>query len=80
MIVRLSDMVPDHKMCCLCFEYIPYDELYVDFTGQKWDMCKPCAAYDTVCRALRDYGYNREQIIQTFKDLTPYFQAGRMEP
>ena len=40
--ISITDMVPGHKMCCVCFNFIPYDELYVDNDGQKWDNCVPC--------------------------------------
>ena len=43
-IVRLADLVPGHKMCCSCCELIPFDDLYVDEDGQKWDFCVPCKA------------------------------------
>lgn len=80
MIVRLSDMVPGHKMCCICFEYIPYDDLWVDQDGQKWDMCKMDASYDIICKSLRESGYTRDQIIQIFLDLTPWYDPDRIEP
>lgn len=47
MIHRLSEVRNEageltHKMCCLCFEFIPVDELYVDGDGTRWDMCRTC--------------------------------------
>lgn len=42
----LADMVPGHKMCCLCFEFVPFSDLYEDARGFKWDICKPCQARD----------------------------------
>lgn len=68
--VRIADMVPGHKMCCLCFEFIPIDDLYVDREGQKWDTCKPCNAYEEVCIALRKAGWEREQILEILRQLT----------
>ena len=41
-IISLTDIIPGHKMCCVCFNFIPYDELYIDDKGQKWDNCIPC--------------------------------------
>lgn len=35
-----------HRMCCICFEYIPVDELYVDDDGQKWDVCQKCELHE----------------------------------
>ena len=74
-------MVPGHKMCCICFEYISLDDLWVDIDGQKYDMCRPCVgAYDVLAGLLVNAGYTNEQIIQTFKDLTTRFQADSIEP
>ena len=28
--------------CCICFGRFGKEELYVDHTGTKWDMCKDC--------------------------------------
>ncbi len=27
-------------MCCICFEYRQPEGLYVDITGQMWDVCR----------------------------------------
>ena len=49
MIVTRLDEVRDpstgvwtHKMCCICCEFVPLDELWIDCQGQKWDLFKPC--------------------------------------
>lgn len=31
-----------HQLCCICFEYIPVEDLYKDEQGQKWDVCQKC--------------------------------------
>jgi hypothetical protein len=52
--ISLSDIVPGHRMCCICFEYISIDSLYIDAKGQKWDECTPCGiAQSKVRRAVR---------------------------
>lgn len=34
----------EHRMiCCLCIEWIDFEDLYVDESGSAWDYCKPCA-------------------------------------
>lgn len=33
---------PTHMMCCICFEYIPLEDLWTDESGQRWDVCKSC--------------------------------------
>jgi hypothetical protein len=54
-IIRLRDLVPaGHRMCCLCFEAIPVDQLWVDNDGMQWDMCVPCKAADDEAVRLRD--------------------------
>lgn len=78
--IRLSDMVPGHKMCCLCFEYIPYEELYVDSTGQKWDMCQPCGVYQNVTKRLLDSGMTKDEVIKSMSILTAWAIRETMEP
>lgn len=44
---RLSEVRDEHgelirKMCCLCFDFVPVDELFVDNAGDRWDMCRTC--------------------------------------
>lgn len=39
---RLSHPTPDIYMCCICFRMWHVDELYVDASGVKWDMCPKC--------------------------------------
>lgn len=29
-------------LCCICIEFIPIKDLFVDKDGQKWDHCIPC--------------------------------------
>ncbi len=34
---------PDGKvMCCICFERVTKDELAIDASGARIDMCQPC--------------------------------------
>lgn len=80
MIVRLSDMVPGHKMCCICFEYIPVEDLFVDPSGQKWDLCNPCNAYQEVISGLLSLGYSKNETIALLRDLTRYLRPDRIEP
>lgn len=47
MIHRLSEVRDTtgqltHKMCCICFEFVPVEDLWRDEGGQRWDMCVPC--------------------------------------
>lgn len=47
MVKRLSEIRDEagrltHKMCCYCFEYVPFGELWVDDDGQRWDACEGC--------------------------------------
>ena len=79
MVVRFADMVPGHKMCPVCFEYTPFEDLWVDKDGQKWDMCRPCGAYNLFCGMLIDAGYDRPDIIKIFRYLTDRAVAVRME-
>jgi len=32
------------KMCAICLEWFTLDQLFEDASGQKWDMCRGCAA------------------------------------
>lgn len=32
--------------CCICFEFVKFDDAYVDKDGQKWDMCNPCGEFE----------------------------------
>lgn len=34
------------RMCPLCFEQKPLEELYVDPSGQRWDTCYQCQVDD----------------------------------
>jgi hypothetical protein len=48
-IVRVSELrdendVLTHKMCCLCFDFIPVEDLFICEHESRWDQCKPCAA------------------------------------
>lgn len=39
----LERLYPEGKwLCCICMEFIPIEDLYVDSDGQKWDNCVPC--------------------------------------
>lgn len=38
------------KMCCLCFEMIVLDDLYVDEHGDRWDMCCACGVTERAAR------------------------------
>jgi hypothetical protein len=31
------------KMCCICMDWFPLEELFEDACGKKWDMCRGCA-------------------------------------
>jgi len=47
MVHRLSEIRDEagnltHRMCCICFEYVPVDNLWRDENGQRWDMCQDC--------------------------------------
>jgi hypothetical protein len=38
---------PDGKvMCCVCFNRVTTDKLYVDPDGDRWDICKECQAHE----------------------------------
>jgi hypothetical protein len=49
MIHRLSEYRDEsghltHKMCCVCFTMTPVEDLWVDDSGQRWDLCsEECA-------------------------------------
>jgi hypothetical protein len=30
--------------CSICYESLTLDQCYQDSDGQRWDICKPCAA------------------------------------
>lgn len=32
----------ENYVCCLCFEELEEDTLYIDEKGIKWDICKEC--------------------------------------
>lgn len=53
-VTRLDEVVQDgvltHKMCCVCFEYIPVGELWQDENGQRWDVCRPCAKTEAMSK------------------------------
>jgi hypothetical protein len=42
--IRRIDRGPGWRMCCICFEAIKIEDLWVDSTGITWDMCKECGA------------------------------------
>jgi len=57
LVIRLRDMVPEGTvMCCLCFEAIPVDQLWVDNDGYKWDVCVPCKTMDDEAVRRRNSG------------------------
>ena len=31
-----------HQLCCICFDYILVEDLWVDEDGTKWDICQKC--------------------------------------
>lgn len=80
MVTMIADWIPGHKMCCICFEYIQVYDLWVDRDGQKWDMCKPCAAYEEVCKGLKSIGYTNEDIPTLLRALTENFFSATLEP
>lgn len=51
--IRDGDGRITHKLCCICFQYIPFDELWVDDLGQRWDMCVGCGLAEQVLEELR---------------------------
>jgi hypothetical protein len=44
---------PGECMCCICFEWTPVDELYVDDAGDVWDVCRRAECVEQV-RPLSD--------------------------
>ena len=74
----MNSQMPTHKGCCICFEFVPVEDLWQDLDGSRWDMCKPCGAYELICGLLSGMGYEREQILEIFKDLTRYFTPATM--
>jgi len=40
--------------CCLCFEDLTENDCYVDYNGDKWDVCKPCAKKEAEAIAARN--------------------------
>lgn len=67
MITRISDMIPGYKMCAICFEAVPVDDVYTDRHGDRWDMCVPCGTTEDVYSSLKKAGYTNEQVIDAFK-------------
>ncbi len=40
-LVNVETNEVSHAMCCMCFNYIPLDECWMDDDG-FWDCCVPC--------------------------------------
>lgn len=41
-------------MCCICFGWSTHDELWVDATGQKWDVCETCGINQERVKTMGD--------------------------
>lgn len=46
---RLDRLTDGRVMCCLCFGYVPRDQLATDADGQLTDVCQPCATAEARC-------------------------------
>ena len=35
-----------NHVCCMCWEELEPETIYIDADGQKWDQCKACKEYE----------------------------------
>lgn len=78
MVGILNSQMPTHKGCCICFEFIPVEDLWKDVDGTKWDMCEPCGAYEEVCQSLKARGWTAPETFKLLRDLTRYYRPDSM--
>lgn len=66
MVIRVGELRDEfgtltHMMCCLCFEFIPLEDLYRCEHEARWDSCKPCTAENPLPYCCTPEPANEEQ-------------------